>query len=84
MRITVKPSGMHGFTLLLPTGIIFCPTLLRLGFSIGRKYTSAVPNLSKEDLRVLCQAVKQVKRRYGHYEFVSVEGSDGNCIRIIL
>ena len=84
MRITVKPSGMHGFTLILPTGMIFCPILLRAGIGIGRKYTSAVPDVSKEDLRKLCHAVKQVKKRYGHYELVSVESCDGNSVRVVL
>ena len=84
MRITVKSSGMRRFTIFLPTGMIFSPTLLRLGMGIGRKYTSTVPDISKEDLQLLCKAIKQVKRRYGHYELVSVESSDGDLVRIIL
>ena len=84
MRITVKSSGMRGFTILVPTRMLCSPTLLHLGMRIGRKYTSEVPNISKQDLKTLCKAVIQAKRRYGHYELVTVESSDGDLVRITL
>ena len=84
MKITVKPAGKHKFTLFLPTGMIFCPTLLHFWMRIGRKYTDSVPDIPKEKLKVLSQTIKQVKRRCRAYELVHIESNDGHLIRIIL
>ena len=84
MKITVKPAGKHKLILFLPTGMIFSPTLLYLWMRIGRKYTDSVPDIPKNKLKVLCQTIKQVKRRCRAYELVSVESSDGTFFRIIL
>lgn len=84
MRIKLKASGMRQFTIALPTGMVFSPTLIRLGLCIGRRYSAEVPDISAHDLRTICKAVKQIKRRYGRYELVAAESSDGDFVRITL
>ena len=84
MRIKVKASGMRQFTIAVPTAMIFSPMLARLGLRIGRRYSAEVPDISDRDLRAVCKAVKQVKRRYGRYELVSVESSGGDEVSIFL
>ncbi len=84
MRIKVKASGMRQFTIALPTGMIFSPTMIRLGLCIGRKYADEVPDISAHDLRAICKAAKQTKRRYGRYELVSVESAQGDLVGITL
>lgn len=84
MRVTVKECGGHRFTIALPTGMIFSPTLIRLGLRIGRKYSAEVPDISAHDLRAICKAVKQIKRRYGRYALVTVESGQGDLVKITL
>lgn len=84
MRITVKADGRRRFFIALPTGMIFSPTLLTLGLRIGRKYTGEIPNIADRDLRAICREVKRIKRRYGRYELVSAESSNGDLVKIIL
>ena len=84
MRIKVKASGARQFTIALPTGMVFSPTLIHLWLRIGRKYASEVPDISPHDLRAICKAAKQIKRRYGRYELVSVESAQGDLVKITL
>lgn len=84
MRIKVKASGLRQFTIAVPTGMIFSPMLVQLGLRIGRKYSAEMPDISSRDLRAICKAVKQVKRRYGRYELVTVESGQGDLVKITL
>lgn len=84
MRITVKAKGARRIFIALPTGWVFSPTMISLWLRIGRKYSSEVPNISNHDLRAICKAIKETKRRYGSYELVSVESSEGDLVGVIL
>lgn len=84
MRIIVKEHGGRRLAIVLPTGMVFSPTMISLGLRIGRKYTPEVPNISDRDLKAICKAVKRVKRRYGRYELVTVESGEGDLVKITL
>lgn len=84
MRITVKAKGARRIFIALPTGWVFSPTLISLWLRIGIKYSSEVPNFSNRDLKAICKVLKQVKRRYGRYELVTVESGEGDLVKITL
>jgi hypothetical protein len=84
MRIVVKAEGARRIFMALPTGLVFSPTMISLWLRVGRKYSPEVPNISKQDLRAICKAVKQVKSRYGRYELVTVESGEGDLVKITL
>ena len=84
MRITVKAKGARRIFIALPTGWVFSPTMISWWLRIGRKYSSEVSNISNYDLRAICKAIKETKRRYGSYELVSVESSEGDLVEVIL
>lgn len=84
MRITVKAGGARRIFIAMPTGLIFSPAMVSLWLRISRKYTPEVPNISYRDLRAICKAIKQTKRRYGCYELVTVESGQGDLVKITL
>lgn len=68
----------------LPTGLVFCPSMISLWLRIGRKYSSEVPNITSHDLRAICKAIKETKRSHGSNELVTVESGEGDLVKIIL
>jgi hypothetical protein len=84
MRITVKARGARRIFIVLPTDLVFSPTMISLWLRIGRKYSSEVPNISSHDLRAICKAIKETKRSHGSYELVTVESGEGDLVKIIL
>ena len=84
MRIKVI-SGEHRINLVLPTRMIFSPTLVRFGLGIARKYApKELEHIPPESVAVLCKELCRVKKKYGKYELVDIQSANGELINIVL
>ena len=77
-------SKDHGFSLILPTRMLFSKGLIKFGLRIGRKYSDQVPPLAPEAIDALCDEIKRIKRKHGSWKLVEVQSADGDDVRIIL
>lgn len=85
MKIKVNESGGKGFTLALPTRMLFSPKLLKFAIRTGRKHADKdVPDIPPEAVEALCAEVKRIKKKYGTWTLVDIESADGDLVQVIL
>ena len=84
MKICIK-SGGRTIRLWLPTAMIFSRTSARIANTLGRKFApEAMEGIPAEALEALCTELGKVKKRYGKWDLVRAESSDGDTVEIIL
>lgn len=84
MKIYIKSDGRK-FRFWLPTRLIFCSTAARIANTMGRKYApEAMEGIPEPALEALCAELKKVKKRYGKWDLVKAESSNGDVVEIIL
>ena len=96
MKIIVKGEG-HNINIPIPTGLIFSKASVRTWLKIARisagKYMPERVNqkadaffdgLSDEAVYALCNELMRIKRKYGSWDLVEVESSDGTQVLIRL
>lgn len=84
MKIRIKSDGIN-LSLRLPTKLIFGKWVVYLANTFGRRYAGEYMNaISPEALEVLFTELRCIKDRYGKWELVDIESSDGGKIKIIL
>ena len=88
MRIKLKASS-RTITIPIPNLFLTSPNFLAFGCWVTRKisanyYSQPIPPLSAAQLKPLCRELKRIRRQHGHYEFVCVEGADGDRVQITL
>ena len=88
MRIQLKAT-YRSFTIPIPNVFLTSPHFLSFGCwcvnkTSGKYAPQPMPQLSTAQLKPLCRELKRIKRQYGRYELVSVEGADGQRVRITL
>lgn len=79
MYIKIKTDGKR-FALPLPN---FLFDLGAWGLGMAIKNNADIP-LTKEQLRLLVDALKESKRMYGHLTLVDVQTAQGEIIKIVL
>lgn len=85
MKIKVNESGGKGFSLSLPTRMIFSPKLLQFAIRTGRKHADAgIPDIPPETVKSLCAEVKRIKKKSGTWTLVDIESADGDLVQITL
>lgn len=84
MRVRVKDEE-HAFTILLPTNLIFSKGTVWLANFFGRKYAGdSMKDIPPEAVDKLFSEIRNMKRRYGRWELVEVNGADGSYVSIVL
>lgn len=84
MKIQVK-SDDRNINLWLPTNLIFGKWVVYLANTVGRKYAgNHMDGISAEALDALFAEFRRIKERYGKWELVDIESSDGKKMKIIL
>lgn len=84
MKIYIKSEG-HSYRFWLPTRLIFCRTTAKIANTLGRKYApEAMEGIPEPALEMLCVEFGKVKKRYGKWDLVKVESSNGDIVEIIL
>ena len=84
MKIHIR-SEKQNLRFYLPTGLIFSKTIARLGCKYGLRYAGdMMKNISPEALDALFVQFRHIKKKYGSWELVNVEGADGQMVKIIL
>ena len=84
MRIQIKSKDKK-LNLVLPTKLIFGRWVVYLANTVGRKYAGEqMKSISPEALDALFAEFRHTKDRYGAWELVEIESSDGEIVKIIL
>lgn len=84
MKIYIKSDG-HRYRFWLPTRLIFCGGAARIANTLGRKYApEAMEGVPEPALEMLCAEFRKAKKRYGKWDLVKVESSNGDVVEIIL
>lgn len=84
MRIHVK-SGDQNIRMVFPTGLIFSKAVAWLGVRYGLRYAGdSMKNLTAEQIDLLFAEFRRIKKKYGRWELVDVESSNGDLVKIIL
>lgn len=88
MRIKLKSSN-RSFTIPVPNILLTSHHVLAFGYWVVKKTSGKyspqpMPELSATQLKGLCRELKRIRKQYGHYEFICVEGADGDLVRITL
>lgn len=88
MKILVCSDGRR-FNLVLPTGLFFSPTLIKAVVKLGKRHAekdakSSIPDIDPKMWKILCSEIHRIKRKYKHYELLSVQSADDDHISIIL
>lgn len=96
MRIIVNGNGNH-INIPIPTGLFFSKAsawtwlkLVRVSAGkymperVSRKADVFLDGLSEEAVYALCAELMRIKRKYGSWDLVEVESSDGTQVLIRL
>ena len=84
MRIRIE-SAEKNLNIVLPTKLVFGRWGVALVNTVGRKYAGEnIASISPEALDVLFAELRRIKNRYGKYELVEIESSDGDKVKITL
>lgn len=84
MRIKVTGAEKN-LSLILPTSLIFSDLIAVIGAKVMVQYLpDGVRSLDPRQLRELFRVLRQTKRKYGSWELVDVQSSDGSEVKIIL
>ena len=88
MRIKLK-SENRSFTIPIPHIFLTSHHVLAFGYWVVKKTSGKyspqpMPELSAAQLKGLCRELKRLRKEYGHYEFICVEGAGGDLVRITL
>ncbi len=84
MKVQIKGGGHH-FSIILPTGLIFSTTSARIANYFSRKYApEAMACIPPEAVEALCAEFRRIKKKYGSWDLVEVESTDGEQVRIKL
>lgn len=84
MRIHVK-SGDQNIRMVFPTGLIFSKAVAWLGVRYGLRYAGdSMKNLTAEQIDLLFAEFRRIKKKYGRWELVDMESSNGDLVKIIL
>ena len=84
MRIRAH-SGDYRINLLLPTNLIFSDLMATLGGIVGTKYAGvAMDHVSPQQLRKLFRELRKIKRKYGSWELVDIQSSEGDIVKVVL
>lgn len=85
MKIRMKQADGPGFTVLLPSWMIFSPALMRFVNHMGRKYVGdAAPNIPPEAIAALYREIKRANKRLGKWYFLEMRSADGDELTIRL
>lgn len=84
MKIRIRSADTK-LSLWLPTNLVFSKTVAKLGNTIGRKYAGdAMQDLPPEVLERLFAEFRRIKKRYGSWQLVDIESTDGSIIEVVL
>ena len=84
MRIHVKSDGLN-IKLRLPTKLVFGRWVVYLANTVGHRYAGEhMESVSPEALEALFAEFRRIKDRYGKWNLVEIESSDGETVKIIL
>ena len=84
MKIRIRDCDM-GFTILLPTNLVFSKPVQYLANHTARKYApEAMKGISPQAMDALFAEIRRIKKKYGSWELVEVRSSDGETIQITL
>ena len=84
MKIHIR-SGEQNLRIRIPTNLVFSPIVARLGCRYGLRYAGdAMKDLSPEAIGALFAEFRRIKKKYGTWELVYVESSEGDLVKVIL
>lgn len=99
MKIQID-SGGRKFAIGIPTSLIFSKPSVWLYLKLAKKnvvyaqrympddvdvsVNSLFDNLPEEAVYAVCDELRRIKRKYGSWELVNVESSDGSYVKITL
>ena len=84
MKIEVCHEGMN-LRIRIPTRMIFSRPVQYLANHTARKYApEAMADISPEAMDALFSELRRIKEKYGSWDLLEVQGSDGERVRIIL
>ena len=84
MTIHIQTEGKK-LTFWFPTCVVFSKGLIKFGLRMAQKHSDTqIPDIPPEAIDALCGEMKRIKKKYGRYELVEVESSDGDRVQIIL
>lgn len=84
MKIRIREEN-HSFTLLLPTWLVFSQFSLWLINGVARRHApNDMANIPPEALEAIWAEMCRIKKKYGGWDLVEVESSDGEYVKITL
>lgn len=85
MKIIIRSSDGHHFTIPFPTALLTSPTALRFELNASRKHIAMPPvNIPPEAVSALCRSIRQCTKAHSPWELVHVESANGDLVSIIL
>ena len=84
MKIQIKEAGGKGFIIIIPNILLMSSHILNLlikytNFGKGRLYN---PEIINEIIKEFKKCVKYHKYENGKFDFVDIEGADGDIVKI--
>lgn len=84
MKVHIKNEKMN-LHFWLPTRLIFSKSIARIANSAGREYAAdAMQSVPPEALEAIFTELRRIKNRYGRWELVDIQSSEGEMVQIIL
>ena len=84
MKVLVK-SGNRTIRIAIPTCMVFSRLTARLGARFGLRCAGdEARDFTPGQMDALFAEFRRIKKRYGRWELVDMESSDGKLIKIIL
>jgi len=84
MKIRIREENRN-FTLLLPTNLVFSQFSLWLINGVARKHApDAMAMVPEEGMDALWTEMRRIKKKYGSWNLMEVESSDGEYVNITL
>ncbi|MBR3841278.1 MAG: hypothetical protein IKM20_09095 [Erysipelotrichales bacterium] len=82
MKIYIHEKDKHPLSFTIPNSLLFNNFTKKLIVYAIKSNTSAVPEMDYKLLVLAIDSFKTYIKKYGHFDLVDIESSDGTCIKI--
>ncbi len=83
MKVHIRSEG-RGFTVILPTRLLFSKSILKFGLKVGKRHSDAVPDIPPAAVDALCDEIRRIKKIHSSWELVNIRSAEGDEVHVIL
>ena len=82
MKIYIKENNKHPISFTIPNSLIFGKLSKAIIMYSIKSNTTHIPDIDYNQITKLLDGLKSYIKKYGHFDLVDIESSDGTSVKI--